>query len=63
MIVVGSLWSLYANSRASIMKAAAKPVEPGVPPPQIVLPAAEKALADALPPNVTSAVDPPKRSP
>jgi hypothetical protein len=55
MIAGGALWSLYANTRASIMAAAAKPVAPGVPAPTIVLPAAEKALADTLPPNVSSA--------
>jgi hypothetical protein len=48
------IWSFYANSRASIMASAAKPVAPGVPPPKIVLPHEEAALAEALPPNVTS---------
>ena len=52
--LVVAIWSLVANSRASIMAAAAKPAAPGVPPPQIVLPPQEKALADVLPPNVTS---------
>ena len=52
--VVVAIWSLVANSRASIMKAAAKPVEPGAPAPQIVLPPQEKALADALPSNVNT---------
>jgi hypothetical protein len=51
------VWSLYANSRASIMAAAAKPVAPGVPPPQIVLPAQETALADSLPNNVNTTAD------
>ena len=49
-----AIWSLYANSRASIMASAAKPVAPGVPPPQIILPHEEAALAEALPPNVIS---------
>jgi hypothetical protein len=52
--VVVAIWSIMANSRAAIMAKAAKPVEPGAPPPQIILPAQEKALADALPANVTS---------
>lgn len=53
--VVVSIWSLIANSRASIMASAAKPAAPGLPPPQIVLPAAEAALAQTLPGNVTAA--------
>jgi hypothetical protein len=48
------IWSFYANSRASIMASAAKPVAPGVPPPQIILPHEEADLAEALPPNVIS---------
>jgi hypothetical protein len=52
--VITAIWSLYANSRASIMASAAKPVAPGVEPPKIVLPHEEAALAEALPPNVTS---------
>jgi hypothetical protein len=51
---ITSIWSLYANSRESIMKSAAKPVAPGVAPPQIVLPPEEAKLADKLPDNVTS---------
>jgi hypothetical protein len=54
--IVVAIWSLIANSRASIMAAAAKPVEPGAPAPQIVLPAQEAALADKLPSNVTASV-------
>lgn len=51
--VVSSVWSLYANSRASILASAAKPVTPGAEPPQIQLPLSEKKLADSLPSNVT----------
>jgi hypothetical protein len=54
MLVGGSVWSLFANTRASIMASAAKPVSPGVPAPQIVLPREEKELAENLPPNVTA---------
>jgi hypothetical protein len=54
MYIGGSVWSYYANSRASILASAAKSVAPGVPPPQIVLPVQEKALADALPANVST---------
>jgi hypothetical protein len=57
MMVGAALWSLYVNTRASIMKAAAKPAGPGIPAPLIVLPSDEKALADALPANVKSADD------
>jgi hypothetical protein len=53
-IIVG-VWSLIANSRESIMKAAAKPIDANTPPPQIILPPQEKALADKLPDNVTAA--------
>src|ERR1700761_2269358 len=52
--VLVSMWSLLANSRESIMKAAAKPVAPGAPAPQIILPPQEAALAEKLPDNVTS---------
>ena len=55
--VATAIWSLYANSRASIMASAAKPVAPGVPAPQIILPHEEKELAEALPANVTSPPD------
>ena len=48
------VWSLYANTRKSIMLSAAKPVAPGVPAPQIVLPHQEAALAEQLPENVTA---------
>jgi hypothetical protein len=53
--LIVAVWSLIANSRASIMKAAAKPVDANTPPPRIILPAQEKALADKLPANVTAA--------
>src|SRR5882757_5743749 len=53
--VVVAIWSLIANSRASIMKAAAKPVDANTPPPKIILPAQEATLAAALPANVTAA--------
>ena len=52
--VIVVIWSLIANSRASIMASAAKPAAPGLPAPQIVLPAAEADLAQNLPSNVTS---------
>lgn len=54
MYLTGAVWSFFANSRASIMASAAKPVSPNVPPPQIVLPMQEKALADTLPANVST---------
>ena len=50
--VVVAVWQMISDSRRSIMKAAAKPVAPGVAPPQIVLPPEENALAQALPANV-----------
>jgi hypothetical protein len=54
-IIIGSIiWSLFVNSRASIMKAASKPKDANTPEPQIVLPIQEKALADKLPDNVTA---------
>jgi len=52
--LAGIIWSFIANTRASIMAAAAKPVAPGVPAPQIVLPPQEAALAQALPDNVNT---------
>lgn len=53
--IITGIWSLIANSRASIMKAAAKSVDANTPPPQIILPEEERALALKLPSNVTSA--------
>lgn len=52
--VIVATWSFFANTRKSIITAASKPVEPGVPAPQIILPSQEKALADQLSSNVTS---------
>lgn len=52
--LVVAAWSFVANSRKSIMISAAKPVAPGVPAPQIVLPAQEADLAQALPSNVNT---------
>jgi hypothetical protein len=53
-VVICGIWSLIANTRAAIMRKASKPLNADTPAPQIVLPAQEKALADALPSNVTS---------
>ena len=52
--IVTMIWSFIANTRASIMASAAKPVAPGVPAPQIVLPQEEAKLAAELPSNVTA---------
>jgi hypothetical protein len=52
--LIVAIWSLVANSRASIMAAAAKPAAPGLPAPQIVLPKEEADLAQKLPDNVTT---------
>jgi hypothetical protein len=52
--LVVSIWSLIANSRKSIMLAAAKPAEPGLAAPQIILPKEEADLAQKLPANVTT---------
>lgn len=58
LVLIGtSIWSLFANSRASIMASAAKPAAPGMPAPQIVLPAAEAELAQTLPANVNTTND------
>lgn len=51
-----AIWSLYANSRKSIMMSAAKSVAPGVDPPQIQLPPQEQHLANQLPSNVTAGI-------
>lgn len=53
--VITGIWQMIADSRESIMKAAAKPVDAKTPAPKIILPAQEKALADKLPDNVTAA--------
>ena len=52
--IISAVWSLVANSRASIMASASKPVSPGVAAPQIVLPKEEADLAQALPSNVNT---------
>ncbi len=52
--LVIATWSMVANSRQSIMLSAAKSVAPGIPAPQIVLPAEEIELAQKLPDNVTT---------
>lgn len=52
--LIVAFWSFIANSRASIMASAAKPVAPGVPAPQIVLPPQEAGLAQSLPSNVNT---------
>ena len=52
--LIVTIWSAIANSRKSIMLSAAKPVDANTPAPQIVLPAAEAALAQVLPSNVTT---------
>lgn len=49
-----AIWSLVANSRASIMASAAKPAGPGIAEPQIVLPKEEADLAQKLPANVNT---------
>jgi len=54
--VIVAVWSLIANSRASIMAAAAKPVDANTPPPKIILPPQEAELAAKLPENVTTTV-------
>jgi len=48
------VWSFIANSRTSIMTAAAKPVAPGIPAPMIILPPQEADLAQSLPSNVNT---------
>lgn len=52
--IITAIWSLIANSRKSIMASAAKPVEAGVPAPQIILPKEEAGLAQVLPSNVNT---------
>lgn len=53
-LVICGIWSLVDNTRAAIMRKAAKPVDANTPAPQIILPPQEKALADTLPDNVTT---------
>jgi hypothetical protein len=52
--LIVAVWSLIANSRSSIMAAAAKPASPDLPAPLIVLPKEEADLAQRLPVNVTT---------
>ncbi len=54
MLVASAVWGFIANSRASIMAAAAKPVDANTPAPQIVLPKEEAVLAQSLPSNVNT---------
>lgn len=54
MLIGSTIWAFIANSRASIMASASKPVAPGVAAPEIVLPKAEADLAASLPANVTT---------
>lgn len=55
--IIAAVWSAIANSRKSIMLAAAKPLNANTPSPQIVLPSQEAALAAKLPSNVTTTQD------
>lgn len=55
--IITAVWSLFANSRASIMLSASKPVDAMTPAPQIVLPPQEADLAQKLPENVTTTVE------
>lgn len=52
--VIVAIWSAAANTRKSIMLAAAKPATPGGEKPQIILPASEAGLAQKLPGNVNT---------
>lgn len=54
MLIGSAIWAFIANSRRSIMAAAAKPVDANTPAPQIVLPVAEADLAQSLPSNVNT---------
>jgi hypothetical protein len=54
--LIVAVWSLVANTRINIIASAAKSIEPGIiPAPQIIMPAQESHIADALPANVTAA--------
>lgn len=55
--LIVAAWSWGANSRASIMASAAKPLNAQTPAPQIVLPPQETALAQSLPSNVNTTND------
>ena len=52
--LIVSIWTVMANTREAIMRKASKPVSPGAPAPQIILPKQEEALAEKLPANVTA---------
>lgn len=54
---ITAVWSLYANSRKSIMTSAAKPASPGEQAPTIILPVSEAGLAQQLPSNVVTTAD------
>jgi hypothetical protein len=54
-LLVSGVWSLVANTRLAIIRRASKPKDANTPPPQILLPKQETALADKLPDNVTAA--------
>ncbi len=55
--VATAVWSLIANSRASILASAAKPVAPGIAAPQIILPKEEAEVAATLPGNVNTTAE------
>lgn len=54
-VVIVGIWTLVSNTRAAILRKAAKRRDANTPAPQIILPAQESALADKLPDNVTAA--------
>lgn len=54
-VVAASVWSLFANTRQSIMTSASKPIDANTPAPQIILPKEEADLAQKLPENVQAA--------
>jgi hypothetical protein len=53
--MIVAIWSFVANSRRSILIAAAKPLDANTPAPKIILAPQEKTLADSLPTNVVAA--------
>lgn len=57
MVIAGAVLAVIANTRKSIMASASKPVEPGAPAPQIILPVQEAVLAQSLPANVNTTAD------
>lgn len=54
-ILIVGIWTLVSNTRAAILRKAAKRKDANTPAPQIILAPEEKALADKLPDNVTAA--------